>query len=750
MSEHNFTIDAYTSKRLDSNLLSALNVNSVGDVVTAEAWTQLWELVISTVNSMDDTLQRVFNQEGGILVQVINDYERIVEDHTVIKAEHQVLKAKFDDALAGFEAFENASKELNAIYEDVKLRHEALENNFVHYGETPPTNPYIRLWVRPTNAHFSPGVGSSTWYGGEVFNDYSKNFAGANAYRITNFVRSADLTTLDVTLDSVEGLKKDYKVSIQLSSNYDHIGTISNIVGNVVTIKLTDGASLRITDSVGNLSGDSKLWVPEHPELGSDTIVGTYTHTVNENNKAIQDASFAGGRQNIAGGKRSFCGGGQKNFAGYGDFVAGENNKIRGLRCAGFGGANEIANQVEYSFIAGYGNFLASKNTFVGGNSNKVGFDVSNKSVGSNFVWGSANVLENGVYGVNAVFGDTNKVYADAGRNLVAGYKNHVYSGQSLIAGMEHTVKGGYHTTGGHFNTLYGTYHAVFGRYNNLGVNIPNTSDSSSCLVAGEHNQVWGVRHTVSGSHNEVCLEGHYPHKSYACFVTGDYNKIKNDGRWHFVAGTENVVTGAGLCLVQGRGNQVGSSSCFVVGEYNQVSVFPVPEGVLTQNNLVKGHSNNVCGSNNFVNGSNNRVGGWLDEEHTMTEHYSCCFLHGSTLRATSDNQAIFGSYNKPDPDASLIIANGDYGKQLQRNLFVVKKDGSARILAESTEPDAVVRYSQLCTMLEQVQNTAAIQAIQNQITTLQSQVRQLYNATGLLYPNTEDPEGENFGNLNG
>ena len=67
----------------------------------------------------------------------------------------------------------------------------------------------------------------------------------------------------------------------------------------------------------------------------------------------------------------------------------------------------------------------------------------------------------------------------------------------------------------------------------------------------------------------------------------------------------------------------------------------------------------------------------------------------GMFTRAHYEAQTALGHYNLNKPDNLLEVGVGS-GEFDRVNGLEVKKDGSARVLTESTEPDAVVRYSQL------------------------------------------------------
>lgn len=73
--------------------------------------------------------------------------------------------------------------------------------------------------------------------------------------------------------------------------------------------------------------------------------------------------------------------------------------------------------------------------------------------------------------------------------------------------------------------------------------------------------------------------------------------------------------------------------------------------------NTASGHHSHAGGSNSVV--SNNEA-----------------FAHGLGLKTSRNRQAVFGQYNADDPDALLIVGNGNYSQNIEKNIFVVKANG--------------------------------------------------------------------------
>lgn len=108
----NDTITKYTTRAIDPNLLSVLDVNTNGKVVSAQKWTELWALVFSHINDIDAFCMTI----DGLRI----DWQQSVKD-------------------------------LNDVIKAFEEKYNALSKSFVHYGETPPTNEHTLFWVKPVN-----------------------------------------------------------------------------------------------------------------------------------------------------------------------------------------------------------------------------------------------------------------------------------------------------------------------------------------------------------------------------------------------------------------------------------------------------------------------------------------------------------------------------------------------------------------------------------------------------------------------
>lgn len=107
---------SYVSNAIDTAVLDILDVSKDGKVISAADWVTLWNLVFKSINNIDTYC--IYSEE--LLI----------------------------DWIQSKTALENTVTTFNEKYD-------ALANNFVHYGETAPTNEHMRFWVKPVET--TPG-----------------------------------------------------------------------------------------------------------------------------------------------------------------------------------------------------------------------------------------------------------------------------------------------------------------------------------------------------------------------------------------------------------------------------------------------------------------------------------------------------------------------------------------------------------------------------------------------------------------
>ena len=212
------------------------------------------------------------------------------------------------------------------------------------YIRNKPEIPSIDGLASETYVDAKPGI--KTTQGGEIFNDYENNIAGAMCYNIISISKLKDA----VTLDSVEGLEIGDEISLVLNANYDFYRTIQEISGN--TIKLNEALPTEWgTGPSSDTATKNKLWVPAKPYLGT-TALASYAHAKGVNNIACNEGSYAEGGYNITSGKYGHTEG-RRNKAGFAAHAQNEDNQaIANFSSAG--GKGNIATVTAQDVIGTY------------------------------------------------------------------------------------------------------------------------------------------------------------------------------------------------------------------------------------------------------------------------------------------------------------------------------------------------------------------------------------------------------------
>lgn len=110
--EGDYMENAYKGKRIDEAILSNLDVNKAGKIVTAKAWTELWGLVITNSNAM-------------------HDYCISIEQ----------IRINWEESVA----------DLEKTKEEFITKYNAFKTGLVHYGEQAPTNAETLFWIKPVD-----------------------------------------------------------------------------------------------------------------------------------------------------------------------------------------------------------------------------------------------------------------------------------------------------------------------------------------------------------------------------------------------------------------------------------------------------------------------------------------------------------------------------------------------------------------------------------------------------------------------
>lgn len=106
------TTSNYSRRAIDPDILSVLDVESEGKVVSAKNWKLLWTTVFAHIND-------------------ISEYVTTLD----------VLQTNWETSV----------QRLNNIIEDFTVKYNAVSKSFIHYGTQPPSDNNIRIWVQPTS-----------------------------------------------------------------------------------------------------------------------------------------------------------------------------------------------------------------------------------------------------------------------------------------------------------------------------------------------------------------------------------------------------------------------------------------------------------------------------------------------------------------------------------------------------------------------------------------------------------------------
>lgn len=144
-----YKLTPYVSKIFNSDILSYLNVDTEGDVVSAQVWKALWSNVLNFTQQLDTHMTELLSQDG-IITKLVTDHNKFITDHATILAAYESLKPKFDTLDKSVTAAQNAAASAAFSKMDAEKYATALAKSFVHYGNNAPINPYIKLWIRPS------------------------------------------------------------------------------------------------------------------------------------------------------------------------------------------------------------------------------------------------------------------------------------------------------------------------------------------------------------------------------------------------------------------------------------------------------------------------------------------------------------------------------------------------------------------------------------------------------------------------
>ncbi len=366
-----------------------------------------------------------------------------------------------------------------------------------------------------------------------------------------NYLGTSDNTPLELKVNSLRALRLEpTTISPNIIAGYPGNNVISGAVGGTVSGGGTAGATNRVTDSYGTVSG------------GTDNQAGN-------GNVDLADARYAtvgGGFQGTASGAYSTVAGGYGGTAGnaYAVVGGGRNNMATGESATVAGGLGNAASGSQSTIGGGWGNNAnGGYATISGGKANVASSTASTVSGGQENRAESAfsaigGGLSNLATGERSTIsgGSGNQTSADAAtigggmNNVVAGTRGTVAGGEGNMATFTYTTIGG-----GYQNLNQGQYATIGGGYTNtvgmgataatIGGGQGNViSNSFSVIAGGYYNSVGHDYAAVGGGHSNVAtgqyavIGGGYSNSAGAPWsvVPGGKNNSAA-GRYSFAAG---------------------------------------------------------------------------------------------------------------------------------------------------------------------------------------------------------------------
>lgn len=145
-------VNGYDAYVINPDILSEYNVDQSGEVVSAEVWKALWDLVLGALIKYDRAfidIYRTLTDLNTELDNCIQRVDRIEEIYDALAERMETLEKTWTKLQATY-------NKIAGHYEDIKDIHDALKEGLVHYGVDAPTLKYTKLWVVPTQFPLSP------------------------------------------------------------------------------------------------------------------------------------------------------------------------------------------------------------------------------------------------------------------------------------------------------------------------------------------------------------------------------------------------------------------------------------------------------------------------------------------------------------------------------------------------------------------------------------------------------------------
>lgn len=569
-------------------------------------------------------------------------------------------------------------------------------------------------------------TGQQTEAGGEIFNDYEKNNAinkyshtegsnnisGVKGFLINNielpkdppFTATADdPATITVFLDSLVGLAIDDSVSIKMYSSagwvryLTDIGRVASInnEANSVEVAITENRTIEYsfaeqTDK-NNPEQLSYLWVASKPAIGTH-IWAIAQHAEGINTHAFETAAHAEGEGTKVYSPNGHAEG-KNTLADYNCHAEGRDTKAYGEQCHVEGSGSQAI---------GYNNHAEGiSTTALGQGSHAEGIRAKTNGLGSHAEGQETTAEAFAAHSEGyATVASGQYSHAEGGAAKATGSSSHAEGSHTKAVGGSSHAEGSYTEANGSSSHVEGYVSRALGDYSHAEGNSARAGGKGShaegngthsdgeyahaegnvTYASGNNAHAEGLRSTASGENSHA---------------EGNNTKASNLGA--HAEGFETEASGK-YAHAEGSGSKA-------VGDYSHA------EGYKTTANGAWSHAE---GSGTTASTSYARAGGL-----NSTAGYVGDFVHGNGLRTewgSGDNQkyrAVFGRYNKYEPNGILTIGNGTAEKR--ENAFVVFNDGHAEVQSIGESDNSVVLKQELNAALKLIEDlTARIAALEN------------------------------------
>lgn len=145
-------VNGYDAYAINPDILSEYNVDQSGEVVSAEIWKALWDLVLGALIKYDRAFIDIYRTLADLNAELDSCIQRVDR----IEKIYDALAERMATLEKTWTQLQDTYNKIAGHYEDIKAIHDALEEGLVHYGVDAPTLKYTKLWVMPTQFPLSP------------------------------------------------------------------------------------------------------------------------------------------------------------------------------------------------------------------------------------------------------------------------------------------------------------------------------------------------------------------------------------------------------------------------------------------------------------------------------------------------------------------------------------------------------------------------------------------------------------------